>query len=145
MKLNQTDYLVELKKTDNPTIFAIELRSVHKWLGIDLNIDVHIGTKDTLRKVSQECEKACKIMNTGMASDSKQGKTIPPSKLSSWGIIEGEIVKKVLLSKEKKMQCRRCLNEEKIEQLDRATKDSIASASILNIKGKISKPLLQGL
>ena len=59
LKLNQMDYLVEFEDTDNPTIFAVELGSVHKWLGIDLHVDVHIGTKDTLRKVSQECEKAC--------------------------------------------------------------------------------------
>ena len=100
----ETDYLVEFIKTDNPTVFAIELGSVHKWLGIDLHIHVHICTSNTLRKVSQECKKACEIMNTGMASDSNKGKTIPPSKPSSPGIIGGEKCE-VFLSKEKKMQC----------------------------------------
>ena len=72
MKLNQTDYLVEFEETDNPTMFAIELVRVHKLLGMDLHIDVHIGTKAMLGKVSQDCEKACEAGNTEMVSGSNK-------------------------------------------------------------------------
>lgn len=47
---------------DNPTLFATRIGREHKWLRIDLNIDVHIRTMVTLIGVSREHTEACKII-----------------------------------------------------------------------------------
>lgn len=63
VQLNQTDFLVEFEMADNPTLFATRIGKKHNWLGIDLNVDVHIRIMVTFRGVSLECEEAHRIIN----------------------------------------------------------------------------------
>lgn len=105
-KLNQTDYLVEFEEMDNPTVFAIELGSEHKWLGIDLHVDVHIGTKDTLRKVSQEHEKAHGVVNVEKVFDiSKSLNPVQSPNPLTFSARRGEGFEESLANKGVKTQC----------------------------------------
>ena len=136
-RLNQTDFLIEFEASDNPTLFAIKLGSIHTWLGIELHMDAHIGTTMTLKKVSRQCEEAQNIVDNAKIIPSKNmtsssGKT-EIEKISKEGCYEKRedpadkenAMLKVLESMSKK-----------IEDLDRTAKENHTSTSIPNIRGQ---------
>ena len=79
LRLNQTDFLVELEASDNPMVFVIKLGNKHTWLGMELHMDAHIGTATTLKRVSMQCLEARNIVNNTKIMPSRNVPTMTTS------------------------------------------------------------------
>ena len=129
-RLNQTDFLIEFEASDNPTLFAIKLGNTHTWLGMELQMDAHIGTAMTLKKVSKQREEAQDIVDNA--------KVMPDKNIIS--SLEKQKVKKTSeedsTGKEDTMLKVLESMSQKIEDLEKTAKENHTATSIPNIRGQ---------
>ena len=137
VRLNQTDFLVELKASDNLMLFVIKLGNKHTWLGMELHMDAHIGTATTLKKVSIQHEEAWNIVNNTKMMPGENVMT-SSEKTDMAKISEKGCHKKNENIAEKEDAMLKVLESmlRKIEELDRTAKGKLMSTSVPDIRGQ---------
>ena len=130
-RLNITDFMVEFDMVDNPTLFATGMGRQVKWLGMDLDVDAHIGAPETLGKVSRQREEAQRVLAEAAAAAAAPPEPVPsvPTPKPPVEKVVDEVSERESYIQEKEDAMLKVLESmsKRIEQLDQAAKSASSS------------------